>query len=442
MSEIKEVNPERKEESGIKSESVLANRNFRLLWGGEAISLLGDQFYLIALPWLVLQLTGDALAVGTVLAAAAVPRAIFMLVGGALTDRFSPRTVMLVSNLSRFGLVSLLAFLVLAGAIELWMLYLLALAFGLADAFFYPAQNAIVPELVGESKLQTANSIVQGTAQFSLFLGPVLAGSLIALISSRQGDGASGSELTGIAMAFLFDAATFLVSALTLWFIRTEHQDELVDNSQEKESVLVAIREGLIIVWQDKTLRYFFLVVAAVATIMNSLLSVGVPILADQRFSEGAAAFGIIMSAYGAGSLIGIVLAGVLPKPPEGRLGTVLLLATGIAGLAIVLIGLASTTALAAIVSLVMGTSLGYVVIQFTTWLQIRTPSELMGRMMSILMFASVGLTPLGTALAGAVIEVNLNSVFFGAGMIILLTVSLAMTNRTVRAMPLEAVMQ
>jgi MFS family permease len=273
-------------------------------------------------------------------------------------------------------------------------------------------------------------------------LGPVLAGSLIALISSRQGDGASGSELTGIAMAFLFDAATFLVSALTLWFIRTEHQDELVDNSQEKESVLVAIREGLIIVWQDKTLRYFFLVVAAVATIMNSLLSVGVPILADQRFSEGAAAFGIIMSAYGAGSLIGIVLAGVLPKPPEGRLGTVLLLATGIAGLAIVLIGLASTTALAAIVSLVMGTSLGYVVIQFTTWLQIRTPSELMGRMMSILMFASVGLTPLGTALAGAVIEVNLNSVFFGAGMIILLTVSLAMTNRTVRAMPLEAVMQ
>jgi MFS family permease len=442
MSEIKEVNPERKEESGIKSESVLANRNFRLLWGGEAISLLGDQFYLIALPWLVLQLTGDALAVGTVLAAAAVPRAIFMLVGGALTDRFSPRTVMLVSNLSRFGLVSLLAFLVLAGAIELWMLYLLALAFGLADAFFYPAQNAIVPELVGESKLQTANSIVQGTAQFSLFLGPVLAGSLIALISSRQGDGASGSELTGIAMAFLFDAATFLVSALTLWFIRTEHQDELVDNSQEKESVLVAIREGLINVWQDKTLRYFFLVVAAVATIMNSLLSVGVPILADQRFSEGAAAFGIIMSAYGAGSLIGIVLAGVLPKPPEGRLGTVLLLATGIAGLAIVLIGLASTTALAAIVSLVMGTSLGYVVIQFTTWLQIRTPSELMGRMMSILMFASVGLTPLGTALAGAVIEVNLNSVFFGAGMIILLTVSLAMTNRTVRAMPLEAVMQ
>jgi MFS family permease len=442
MSEIKEVNPEQKEESGIKSESVLANRNFRLLWGGEAISLLGDQFYLIALPWLVLQLTGDALAVGTVLAAAAVPRAIFMLVGGALTDRFSPRTVMLVSNLSRFGLVSLLAFLVLAGAIELWMLYLLALAFGLADAFFYPAQNAIVPELVGESKLQTANSIVQGTAQFSLFLGPVLAGSLIALISSRQGDGASGSELTGIAMAFLFDAATFLVSALTLWFIRTEHQDELVDNSQEKESVLVAIREGLIIVWQDKTLRYFFLVVAAVATIMNSLLSVGVPILADQRFSEGAAAFGIIMSAYGAGSLIGIVLAGVLPKPPEGRLGTVLLLATGIAGLAIVLIGLASTTALAAIVSLVMGTSLGYVVIQFTTWLQIRTPSELMGRMMSILMFASVGLTPLGTALAGAVIEVNLNSVFFGAGMIILLTVSLAMTNRTVRAMPLEAVMQ
>src|SRR5919109_3404928 len=87
---------------------VLRNRNFRLLWIGEGVSVLGDHFCMIALPWLVLQLTGDSLAMGTVLALSAAPRALLMLVGGALTDRFSPRALMLASNAARLILVSLL----------------------------------------------------------------------------------------------------------------------------------------------------------------------------------------------------------------------------------------------------------------------------------------------------------------------------------------------
>src|SRR5262249_14834556 len=114
---------------------VLRNRNFRLLWSGEGISVMGDQFYLIALPWLVLHLTGNALTMGTVLAVVGIPRALFMLLGGALTDRLSPRLLMLASNLLRLALVSLLAALVFGGFIQLWMLYAFALLFGLADAF-------------------------------------------------------------------------------------------------------------------------------------------------------------------------------------------------------------------------------------------------------------------------------------------------------------------
>src|SRR5512141_3488907 len=102
--------------------SVLRIRNFRLLWIGEGISLLGDQFYMIALPWLVLSLTGNALAVGTVLATAGIPRALFMLLGGALTDRFTPRTLMICSNLARMALTGLLAVLVMTQLIQTWML--------------------------------------------------------------------------------------------------------------------------------------------------------------------------------------------------------------------------------------------------------------------------------------------------------------------------------
>src|SRR5215813_5779789 len=98
-----------------KPASPLTVRNFRLLWIGESISLLGDQFYMIALPWLVLQLTGNALALGTIMA-----------------------------------LVALLTVLVLTSAIQLWMLYIFALAFGLADAFFFPGQSAILPRILEE----------------------------------------------------------------------------------------------------------------------------------------------------------------------------------------------------------------------------------------------------------------------------------------------------
>src|SRR5262249_45252141 len=110
--------PSQKDERGSSMSSVLRISNFRLLWIGEGISLLGDQFYMIALPWLVLQLTGSGLAVGTVLALAGIPRALFMLIGGALTDRFTPRTLMLGSNLVRLVLVSILALLVLLGLIQ------------------------------------------------------------------------------------------------------------------------------------------------------------------------------------------------------------------------------------------------------------------------------------------------------------------------------------
>src|SRR5574342_1431835 len=184
--------------------SVLRIRNFRLLWIGERLSLLGDQFYMIALPWLVLTLTGNALAVGTVFALAGIPRALFMLVGGALTDRFTPRRLMINSNLARMVLTGLLAVLVAMNLIQLWMLYVLALFFGLADAFFFPAQTSIVPQLVDKDQLQQGNAMIQGTATLSLLVGPILAGRLISWL-----DGGTMHSTFGIALAFALDSLSF-----------------------------------------------------------------------------------------------------------------------------------------------------------------------------------------------------------------------------------------
>jgi hypothetical protein len=410
---------------------LLRQRDFRLLWMGELISLLGDQFYLIALPWLVLQLTGDGLAVGTVLALAGIPRALFMLVGGVLTDRFSPRYVMLTSNLARLVLVALLAMLVFTGTIELWMLNLMALAFGLIDAFFYPAHSAIVPRIIGKIQLQTANAIMQGTMQLSLFAGPALAGYLIALL----GSGDIKTSAAGLALAFAIDALTFLVSAVTLWWLGDgEFYPEQVEPEQ-KEDMLQAISVGLRAAWNDAALRAFFILIALSNFLVNGPIFVGIPVLADGRFAEGAAAFGVIMSAYGGGSLLGTLLAALLPRPPARNMGLVLGVIWSGLGLGVLFLGLASTTAAAAATTFAMGMAQGYVVVLFITWLQRRTSELMMGRMMSLLMLASAGLLPLSNLLTGALIRIDARSLFLTAGGLMIITVFLFMLNPAVRVM-------
>lgn len=434
---LNKINAQKKETSSPFRE-VLRSRNFRLLWVGEGISLLGDQFFFIALPWLVLQLTGDAFAVGAVLAIAGIPRALFMLVGGALIDRYSPRMTMLVSNLFRMALVALLTFLVLTGTIELWMIYALSLIFGIADAFFFPAQSAIVPLLVKKEHLQIGNSIIQGTAQLSLFAGPLLAGSLIALFSSEslqiQGTEGAIPGTRGVGIAFGVDTFTFLVSAITLWLMRTQKTQK----KAEKESVLSSITAGIKSVWNDATLRTFFIIIAAIHILVNGPLFIGIPVLADTRFAEGAAALGIVFSAYGGGSLLGTILAGVLPRPSPKRMGSSLLVIISLLGIGVVLLGFARSTTLAALISAIMGVANGYVVILFVTWLQIRTPQEMLGRMMSLLMFAALGLNPIAMSIAGAFIKLNLTATFVVMGSLLTAITLLSALNPAVRAMGVE----
>jgi MFS family permease len=351
----------------MKIPDIFQNRNFRMLWGGEGVSLIGDQFYMIALPWLVLKLTGDPLAMGTVLALAAVPRALFMLVGGALTDRFSPRALMLTSNLVRLVVVGLLSLLTIAGAIDLWMLYAFALLFGLADAFFYPAQSSMIPRLVGPERLQTGNALIQGTAQLSLFVGPVLAGTLITLLDGGGGPTGGTPDMLGIGVAFAIDAATFAVSALTLSFIRLAPLASTADAPAEPSGMFASIAEGMRAMWRDRVLRYYFLLIAAANLLITGPFSVGIPVLADKEYAGGAAAFGLVLSAYGAGSLSGVILAGVRKRPSARRFPALMLGLTGLMGLSLVLLGSVKAMAPAAAVAAGMGMAQGYVVIQFIT---------------------------------------------------------------------------
>jgi hypothetical protein len=385
--------------------AVMASRSFRLLWIGQGTSLLGDQFYLIAMPWLVLQRTGDPLALGVVLALAGIPRAIFMLVGGAVTDRFSPRTVMMASDLVRMGLMIGLTALLLANELQNWMIYAFCLLFGTAAGFFMPASNAIVPKIVEKEHLQAGNSITQGTSQLAQFLGPALAGGLIAWAANglHLAAGAQGASL-----AFAVDAVTFLVSVITLWRIHLPVYAPV----QGSEKVLASIWSGLRQFWQDAFIRFVLIMMACGSLFLAGTLMVGVPVLANTRLSGGATAYGILMSLYAGGSLLGIVAAGALSKVSARQI-KILLTGVNLVSAAgwIALIGL-KDTAPAALVMLMIGMGGGYQMITFFTAIQRRVPKHLLGRLMSLVLLFNIGLTPVSQALAGLVIKWSLAGLF------------------------------
>jgi len=419
---------------------VLRQRDFRFLWLGQGISLLGDQFYLIALPWLTLQLTGDALAVGTVMALELVPTVLFMLLGGALIDRFSPRALMLGSNAARMLLVGLLAPLVFQGWIALWLLYAFALLFGLADAFFLPASQAIVPQLVDRDHLQAANSLMGSTGTFCFFVGPALAGLLISLLTGESAPADAAAEAipnsAGIGVAFAIDAATFLASLVILYRLQARTIREQTD---APDSILSSIRAGLAHVWQDRTLRAWFTIIPAFNILFSGPVAVGIPVLADARLPEGAAAYGLIMSAFGGGMMLGTLSAGLLPKPAPRRMAPVLLTMVGIVGITLTLLGFARSTPLAMLSTAIMGVAGGYADVQFISWLQARTPAAMQGRVMSLMMLAFFSSRPISFALAGAALAMSITGLFVVAGGLATLVPACGAFSSRVRAMDAEA---
>ncbi|KAB2897586.1 MAG: MFS transporter, partial [Burkholderiaceae bacterium] len=199
------------------SGALLRDRNFRWLTASSALSMLGDQFSLIAMPWLVLQMTGDTRVLGTVMALMSVPRAVFILVGGAIVDRHSPLRVLLLTRYVNTVLLGTLAALVFSGHCPLWALYALSLAIGVSTAFSFPAATSITPRVVERTHLHAANSIGMGLRQISMFLGPLLAGLLIAGFGDA---GAQRAGSTGIGLAFGLDALSFALSAWILARVR------------------------------------------------------------------------------------------------------------------------------------------------------------------------------------------------------------------------------
>jgi MFS family permease len=393
-----------------------ATRDFRLLWVGETVSILGSQFHMLALPWLVLKLTGSGLALGTVLMAAAAPRAVLMLMGGAVTDAFSPRRVMLVSNLARGVLVAVLAAAVAAGRAQPWHLVIFAVAIGCADAFFYPAYTTIVPQVLKPENLRAGNALLQGTTQLAGLLGPVTAGVVVGVAS--------------VAVAFWVDSASFLIASAALALMKSGNFGSQRRQRLTVASLLRSTGEGLRYAWRDTVVRGLLLLTSVVNLAFAGPFLVGATTLADRRFG-GAVALGTMMSALGGGALAGSLLAGSLPKVQRRGwllITVLLILGSGLLGLAFAP-GVRTAAAVLAVIGLAAGCTNTVVI----TWLQTRTAPEMIGRVISVVMLTAVGLTPFSYLIAGVLAQRDLGLLFVASGLLVLALAALALIYKPAR---------
>lgn len=393
--------------------AVLSSRPYLVLWTAQFASLVAGFFNYVAVAWLVLQLTGSTLAVGSVLAAASVPAAIFMLLGGAVSDRFSARSTMLGSAVLRAGVVGVLAILTLAHTVQLWELFAAALVVGSTTAFFIPASMSMLPRLVLKDQLEAGNALMNLSRTAAMVLGSAAAGVVVAVAGagSALATDAIASAAAGLLVLILPAGGPVAASA----------------------TLLHDVREGIVYVWRDGALRITLLVVAILNLFALGAIEVGLPALAHQRFVQGAAALGGAFGAWGLGSTIGSIGAGV--RPIRRRFGWMMVALVALIGAGIAAAGVAPTLPVLLTVMVVMGIVEGASTTYVMSWMQRRTDAGMQGRVMSLAMLSSVGLEPVALAFAGVLASRNLGLLFWGSAIAVELTAVLISLSRSVRDM-------
>jgi MFS family permease len=404
---------------------ALAVPNFRLLWASEAVSVLGDQFHFVALSWLVITLTGSGLALGTVLIAVGVPRAILLVPFGVLADRRSSRSLMLVAHLARSVIVGAIAALVVSGGASIPMLAVLGALFGVADALYVPAQQAFLPRTVAPERLPSANALLQGTYQLASIAGPPIAGVAIAVV--------------GTGAAFTVDAVSFLVAALVVLLMTVPATAGVATAgvatsgvaapaavptaAPAEESFGDALRGGIRHVLADPAIRTMMLIALVLNFALNGPIAVGMAWLADRRFDAGSLGLGLMAAAWAAGALAGTVIAGNARLERQGR---VILGALAFAGVGMAAVGLLAWLPGVVLALVVMGMAIGYTNIVAVSWIQARVDPAMVGRVMSLVMLMSFGVTPLSLGLSGALLDVDATALFVGAGILTVVTAGLS----------------
>ncbi len=403
----------------------LKHRPFALLWTGQTVSRLGDSLYRIALAWWVLEKTGSATAMGTVLVFAQVPMLIFLLIGGVVVDRLPRLRVMFASDILSGLVIMFVAVFSWFDLLQVWHIYIASMIFGFVEAFFFPAYQAVIPQITPSDVLTSANSLNGLSQRITGIIGPALGAALVA---------AGGTSVTfGLDALSFFMSAVFVFPILRLNLDKVQREENALEATGRQKSMKEALQQGFV------DLREGFKFVITVPWIWVTILvfgfvniteagprAVAMPFLIKQDLGADVGLLGIFGSAASLGFVVGMIWLGQYVRlHRRGLLGYLSVVVSGAT-----LLPFAFTLPIPVLVasSFISGISMSVFALVWTHTLQEMVPAKLLGRVYSIDALGSFVLLPIGFSLSGwATDSFGATNVFLvgGIGTMVLILIGL-----------------
>ena len=351
---------------------------FGRLWIGRSISLFGDTFTLIALPWFVLQITESGTATASILLTLQLPAILTSMAIGSLVDRFQLRAIITIDNGLRTLIIGLIPILYWFGLLELWFLFLLTFLAGMLVPATEVGSRSVLPELVEDQDLDAANMLWSFSLNLSLVLGPAVAGLLVASFGGPS--------------VLLIDAVTFAVMA----FVAVTMPN--VERSKSSAQAPLSERLGLRQLWDMKVVRNTTLL-SLVFFFSYGPLEAAMPLYSDAILQTDAQGYGLLWSALAVGALIGTLSSTALSR--RLRLGVALPLIALLWGASLLPMAFTNKLGLACGLLLLGGLMWGPYTPMETTLLQRNVPKEQLGRVFGARSTLLTGGSPLGLAVGG-----------------------------------------
>lgn len=373
----------------------LLNRNFVLLWQGQFVSQMGNQAFVIAMAFWIKHATGSATLMGLVMMVGQIPSVILAPVAGVVADRFRRKRIIIVSDILRgLAVLALAGFMYVApdrtDSIVV-ALFICITFLSILGSFFRPAMSAAIPDLVPPERLSAANSMNQASMQLSTFLG--------------QGAGGVLFRVLGAPLLFLIDGITYLVSAVSESFIDIPYRPPQDSNSAETKyrRYRRQIIEGFRYIWGRPGLRTLVFAAAILNFFLLPIL-VLMPFYVEDFLRSTPDWYGFIVAGFGAGALLGYLWAGALRVSGQLR-STLMLMSLTAQAVMLGSLGLTGSRFVALAVLIATGVLNGFLNINIATIVQLTTPTEIRGRVFSLLSMVTGGLAPLAMGLSGIVAD-------------------------------------
>ncbi|MDA1887039.1 MFS transporter [Bacillus cereus group sp. BY105LC] len=367
---------------------LLKNTNFLFLWAATLFSSFALAFFTFSQTWYIAKTLNLEASLGVVFVALSVPRLVFMIIGGAVADKFPKKNIMFYSNIVRAILVATILTWFIVGDVTLYTFALFALFFGLADAFFWSADGSILPELVEKSRLTQANSLTQMTNQASVILGPVLGGILI--------------KFTNYETIFSITILLLIVAAILVQKI----QFTMPEQQNTDKGMFTSIKEGILYVKESPFLSTFLICSAFLNLFLIGPMQVGFPLFVKNVLHGDSLQFSYLEASVGGGMAIGAVIVGL--KNINRRRGLFCIIMMLLSGVFFLSINFSTVLWQALLAGMFYGITIAMAIVPLMAMIQSTVKEEMMGRVMSLLMLSSMGFIPLSYAFTSIVLAIGI----------------------------------